>query len=241
MRIGCCARFFNNYEDEVSFAKEHNFDFMQLWYDKNGLALKRDNEPKVELINKFGFPTIVHAVLDINEFDEHMPIIRSILKELRHDELIIHPICTSEKITDNTIYKLSDKVGKAIELLKLDGVHIYLENNSLLDPIFTSAEEFELLFSTHTELNLLLDIAHIQSYKHLEQLVNIKKPGKIHIADKHFDVIHEHLPLGKGELDFEYIFNYVLVEFNGDLVIEVVTNNEGIVASRERIIKLWNN
>ncbi|MCT4598804.1 MAG: hypothetical protein N4A50_13105 [Vallitalea sp.] len=97
MRIGCCARFFNNYKDEVSFAKEYDFDFMQLWCDKNGLA------------------------------------------------------------------------------------------------------------------------------------------------DKHFDVIHEHLPLGKGELDFGYVFSNALGDFNRDLVIEVVTNNEDIIDSRERISRSGGN
>lgn len=42
MEIGCLARFFNRYEEEVRFAKENGFDFMQLWYDNKGLCLHDD-------------------------------------------------------------------------------------------------------------------------------------------------------------------------------------------------------
>lgn len=39
MEIGCLAKFFNKYEEKVTFATENGFKFMQLWYDSNGLAL----------------------------------------------------------------------------------------------------------------------------------------------------------------------------------------------------------
>lgn len=39
IEIGCLARYFNLYKNEVEFVSENNFDFMQLWYAKNGLSL----------------------------------------------------------------------------------------------------------------------------------------------------------------------------------------------------------
>lgn len=35
MQIGCLARYFNPYEAEVEFARNNNFQFMQIWYDRN--------------------------------------------------------------------------------------------------------------------------------------------------------------------------------------------------------------
>lgn len=238
-RIGCCARYFNKYEDEVRFAKENGFNFMQLWYDKNGLGLHKDSGSKVDLIDSFNFPTIIHAVLNISDFEEHIPKIKNIMKKLNHSRLIIHPIYHSQKINEMTIHKLSEVIGFTLECLKEDGIKVYIENNSLKTPIFTSKEELELIFNTHRDLEFLLDIAHIQSYEHLQELVKIKAPQILHIADKHFDVIHEHIPFGEGELDFNYIFNEVLNEFDGDIIIEVVTSDEDIINAKEYLQKYY--
>lgn len=232
-RIGCCARYFNKYEDEVKFAKEHGFDFMQLWYDKDGLGLHKDGESKVDLIRSFNFPTIIHAVLYISEIREHIPKIKKIMNELKHSELIIHPICRSEEIDQMTIYELSEAIDFTLKYVKEDGIKVYLENNSLKTPIFSSKEELEIIFEKYKELELLLDIAHIQSYEHLRNLVKIKAPKMLHIADKHFDIVHEHIAFGEGELDFKYIFKEILNKFDGDIVIEVVTNDDDIINAKE--------
>lgn len=235
IQIGCCARFFNKYEDEVKFAIENSIDFMQLWYDKDGLGLHKNKEPKANLIREHGFPTIIHAVLDINEIEEHIPILLDHVKFLGHKELIIHPICISEEITDETIYKLSDKISDALAYLRKYDITLYLENNSLKNPIFTSKRELEIMFSKNNDLELLLDIAHIQSYEHLCDLVAVKYPKILHIADKHFDVIHEHLPIGQGELDYNNIFNNIVKDFDGKIIVEVVDSDKDIIDAMEYI------
>jgi sugar phosphate isomerase/epimerase len=237
VQIGCCARFFNKYEDEVKFAIDNGIDFMQLWYDKDGLGLHKNNEPKVNLIKEHGFPTIIHAVLDINEIEEHIPILVDHAEFLGHKELIIHPICISEQITNETIYKLSDKISNALDVLKKHNITLYLENNSLKSPIFTSRRELEIMFSKNNDLESLLDIAHIQSYEHLCDLVAVKYPRILHIADKHFDVIHEHLPIGQGELDYNHIFN-IIKDFNGKIIVEVVDSDKDIINAVEYIRQL---
>lgn len=235
IQIGCCARFFNKYEDEVKFAIDNSIDFMQLWYDKDGLGLHKNKEPKANVIREQGFPTIIHAVLDINEIEEHIPILLDYVKFLGHKELIIHPICISEEITDETIYKLSDKISYALGHLRKYNITLYLENNSLKNPIFTSKRELEIMFSKNNDLELLLDIAHIQSYEHLCDLVAVKYPKILHIADKHFDVIHEHLPIGLGELDYNNIFNNIVKDFKGKIIVEIVDSDKDIIDAMEYI------
>lgn len=66
MEIGCLARFFNRYIDEVEFAKSNRFKLMQLWYDNRGLCLHEEDVNAVDVINNSDFPTIIHAVLNIN-------------------------------------------------------------------------------------------------------------------------------------------------------------------------------
>lgn len=222
----------------MRFAREHGFDFMQLWYDKDGIGLHKDKESKVDLIKHFTFPTIIHAVLDISEFREHIPHIKGIMKELKHNRLIIHPICQNEKINEMTINELNEAIDFTLNYLKEDAIKVFLENNSLKTPIFTSKEEFEIIFNNHKDLELVLDIAHIQSYEHLCELVTIKTPKILHIADKHFDIIHEHIPFGEGELDFSYIFNEVLNAYDGDIIIEVVTNDKDIIDAKKYLQKV---
>lgn len=85
------------------------------------IALNKDSNP-LEIIKYYDFPVIIHAVLDINEFEKHIPKLVEILKYLGYDELIIHPICESEEITSKTIYKLSCKVRITLYELEKESI-----------------------------------------------------------------------------------------------------------------------
>ncbi|HHD2754505.1 TPA: TIM barrel protein [Clostridium perfringens] len=231
-QLGCLARFFNRYKDEVKFAKENNFDFMQLWYDNKGLCLHEDDKEFIHTINKHNFPTIIHAVLNINEFEEHIPKLLNILNKLNHKELIIHPICENEEINKETIDKLDKSVKYALNILNPYVITLFLENNSKLDPIFTNTNEIQKIFIQNKDLEFLLDIAHIDNMNHLEEMLKVKKPKILHIADRHFDLVHEHLPLGQGDIDFQYIFSNLLPEYDGKIILEIVNSNLDIINSK---------
>lgn len=69
----------------------------------------------------------------------------------------------------------------------------------------------------------------------MEEVFKIKQPKMLHIADKHFNVIHEHLAVGSGELDFNYIFSEVLKDFHGSIIFEVVDEDAEIIKSKNII------
>lgn len=234
MQIGCLARYFSPYEEEVVFAENNNFQFMQIWYDRNGISLKMDLNP-IEVIKKCNFPAIIHAVLDINEFQEHVPKLIEILKYLGHKELIIHPVCKSEEVNPKTIYKLSEKVSLALEELGKEDITLYLENNSRLDPVFNNTNEIEIIFKENPNLQFLLDVAHIDNYEHLKSMIKIKMPKILHIADRHLERIHEHLPIGQGNINYKHIFANILNNFDGKIVLEIVQSSDDIVNSKSKI------
>lgn len=238
IEIGCLARFFNRYENEVRFAQENSFSFMQLWYDNRGLCLHEDDKNPVDVINGHAFPTIVHAVLNVDELEEHIPKLLVILKELRHKELIIHPICGNRPIDETMLCELNEKVKLAVDVLGSEGITLYLENNSKIDPIFTEPYEIEWIFTNNPGLGFLLDIAHIDSLNHLKEIVQVKSPDMLHVADKHFSVVHEHLPVGHGEIDFNYIFSNIIQDYKGKIILEIVNTDFDIVNSREAILCL---
>lgn len=235
IQIGCLARYFNEYKAEVEFAKSNGFALMQIWYDKNGIALHKNPLPKEKAIKEADYPTIIHAVLDVSEFREHVPKVLDILQYLGHKEVIIHPVCESEAITKATIYKLAEEVGFALQLFSKHNITLYLENNSRLDPVFNTPEEIKIIFERNPGLEFLLDVAHIESYEHLKRIVAVKMPKVLHIADKHFNVTHEHLPIGEGELDYEHIFRDILQGFNGKIILEIIQSDEAMKESRNII------
>ncbi len=241
VRVGRNVRWLNDYRMEVEFSKDAEFEFHQVWYDCNGISIKNLSEPIAEKLRDFEFPCIIHALLDISEFEQHVYSIRDISKIIGAEDVIIHPVCKKEKINDSTMVKLSENVKQANIVLKQVGLTLYIENNSKIDPINYKADEIKFLFDENPEVEFLLDIAHIDSYKHLEDMVSIKMPKKLHLSDKRQHVPHEHLPLGKGNIDFKYVFSNVLKKFDGDIIFEIIENDNLILQSKRMVDRLLTN
>jgi len=230
------AHFHYPYKEEVNFAQENDFKIVQIWYDRNGISATCDGDP-IQEIKNINFPSIIHAVLDINEMEEHIPKLLKILTDLGHKELIIHPVCKTETVDSDTIKKLSKKVKIADETFSSIGVKVFIENNSKLDSMFISASEIGYLFKQNPNVGFLLDLAHVDSYETLEKIVQAKFPEYLHIADKHFDVVHEHLPIGEGELDFRLIFSKYLNGYCGKAILEITQNKEVLLKSKQLLEK----
>lgn len=170
---------------------------------------------------------------DINEIPGQITILKELLLKLGHKQLIVHPVCKSEPITGKTIHKLVVNMKTAVERLIPNDITVFIENNSKLDPIFTSPEELKVMFSCVPELELLLDVAHMDSIKHLKELVSVKMPKIIHIADRRLEEIHEHLPIGRGNIDFKKVFSEVLPGYEGKIVFEIIQSSNEILAAKK--------
>lgn len=241
IEIGRNIRWDIPYEAEVVFSKKIECAFMQIWFLRGEILIESRGKDKIELIKECGFPIVIHAVIDVMDFEEDVKNVLPILKELKLSELIIHPTCKKREIDDKTIYKLRDKVNLASNQLANEGIKLYVENNCRVTPINYSSEDISIVFEGDSEKSLLLDIAHVDSYKHLEEIINIKYPRMLHLADKHFDVDHEHLPIGEGELDFNIVFQNYLRKFNGKLILEITQDDRTIEESVKKIKHLLTN
>ena len=239
IEYGCLAHFKYPYTERVAFAKENGFSFLQVWYDRNGISLFEKDRDPVEVIRSADFPSIIHAVLDIDEYRNHIPLLVEIMKRLNHKEIIIHPVCESEPITGKTIIRLIDEIRYAHDSFRESGITLHVENNSRLDPILNSSEDVKMLFDSLPNAEFLLDLAHIDDYDHLRRLVEVKYPKIIHVADRHLEKIHEHLPIGEGDIDFEMIFRDILPDFAGRIILEITQDNAKLVDSRKRITEYF--
>lgn len=231
INYGRSVRWYNDYKEECEFSKNNGFEFMQIWYVKGEIALENVPSPKERYVRECGFPVIIHALYSLEDFGTYDEDLIRILKYLGHSEVIIHPICKEEERNNETIFVLSDLVGKTNEALKSEGIKLYIENNSRLDKLNYTAEDINIMFKENPDVGFLLDIAHIDSYKHLENMIEAKFPQCVHISDKHFNVTHEHLPIGEGELDFDTIFNKYLQGYSGRIIFEVDGSDSEIINS----------
>lgn len=123
-------------------------------------------------------------------------------------------------------------------MLQKEGIALYLENNSKLDPIFTTSREIEIMFKENKELEFVLDIAHMDDYKHLQEMVAIKYPKMLHITDRPLEDIHNHVPIGQGNIDFRYIFDNIMPGYSNKVIIEVFQSDEGIIETRDYIKRI---
>jgi sugar phosphate isomerase/epimerase len=239
IEYGRSIRWFNNYKDEIEFSKSNKFDFMQIWFVKGELILDKVLSPKEQYILNSRFPVIIHAVYDLDDYDKYNSELMRILKFLNHKEVIIHPVCETFPVNSETIYILADNIYKTNQLLKENNIKLYVENNSVIDKVNYTPEDLKIVFDRNPDIELLLDIAHIDNYNHLQKIIEVKFPKCLHIADKHFNVQHEHVPIGQGELDFELIFQNYLKGYDGKIIFEVVGSNEEIVKSKNIIQKIF--
>jgi sugar phosphate isomerase/epimerase len=235
MEYGRSIRWFNNYRDEIEFSSLNKFSFMQIWFVKGELILDKVLSPKEQYVLNSNFPVIIHAVYDINDYDKYNSELVRILKFLNHKEVIIHPVCETIPVSAETIYVLADNIYKTNQLFKASNIKLYIENNSVIDKINYTPNDLKIVFDRNPDVELLLDIAHIDDYNHLQKILEVKFPKCIHIADKRFSVEHEHLPIGHGELDFELIFQNYLKGYDGKIIFEVVDTDEEIIKSKNTI------
>lgn len=241
IKIGRNLRDNFKYIDEVEFSKKNKFDFIQVWYDKDGLEVNCDNNSKLEFIKQCDFPTIIHAMLDINELSHHTFELVNILKFLDNRDLIIHPITQIKSSSSYQLEKFSKEIGKMLSVFREEGIQLHVENNSRKMPFFSDTKDIISILRKHENLEILLDLAHIEDYEQLKQIVKVRRPKIIHVADRHFSIVHEHLPIGNGEIDFEYIFHEILYDFSGDIILEITKDNKSIVDSKDKILKYLEN
>lgn len=219
IKYGLSAAYCKLYSCQLIEALNNNFGFLQVSYFNSKIALFREYIDPIEIIRQNLVPIVLHAVLDYNLINENTYDIIDIINNIPCKDLIIHPI--SQKVyNENILDDFVENMKQIVLIAKANGIKTYIENNARNIYILNSAEQFKYVFSKLPDLELVLDIAHLNSLDELETLINIKYPKILHVADRNYNIEHEHLFLGEGEIDYEYIFTNHLKNFSGKLIFE---------------------
>ena len=233
--IGRSIRWYNPYHDEVGFCVRNGFSFLQLWYKNGDIRVDSLPPPKAKAIRQVGFPVILHAVFTPDDFQEYGDRLLDLVDYFGSREVIVHPVCGKAPAGPNTQYRLAEQAkrfsGKAMER----GVIWYLENNSVIDVFHYRKEDLEVVYNADPYVEQLLDVAHIDNYRHLQEIIGVKFPKCLHVAGKHFSVAHEHLPLAQGDIDYNLIFQEYLKGYDGRIILEVDGTDEEIIRSGQII------
>jgi len=235
--IGRGIRWYNNFYDEVMYSKMNGFDFLQIWFRGGDILVNGLSEPKAKLIKECGFPVIIHAVFDMVDFDLYGDTLIQLLQYLNHKEVIIHPVCKNEIISEKTENMLAEKVKAFSSKAKSEGIVYYLENNSIIDGFHCKKKDLQIVYENDDYVEQLLDVAHINGYEHLEQIIAVKFPKCLHVAGKHFGIPHEHLSIMQGDIDYNLVFQQYLYGFDGRIILEVDGSDDEILASKQIIDK----
>lgn len=234
--IGRGIRWYNDYQQEVDFSRANNFEFMQLWYKDGEILVKNIPEPKAEYIKKVGFPVIIHAVFDPEDFEKYGDALLELVEYLEMNEVIVHPVSEKNPVTDMTEQLLVEQVKIFSEKAKNKGIIWYLENNSVVDTFHYHKDDLSAVFQSDSYVEQLLDVAHIDDYEHLKDIIEVKFPKCLHVAGKHFDVPHEHLSLTQGDINYKLVFQDFLSGYNGRIILEIDGTDEELIESK-RIIE----
>ena len=239
VKKGISLSFKENYLDEIDYVRSLGFEFFQIWFINGTINVETLQEPKEEAIKDAKFPIILHVLFDLPDFEKYSKKLLYLIDYFEHKEVIIHPVCKTEQITKNTIFQLERKIGIIYKELKIRNVKLYVENNSVIDGFFNTVSDLRIIFDKYQDIGLLLDIAHINNYDHLKEIVQMRFPECIHITDKHFGISHEHLPLGEGELDFNMIFGNILKGYDGRIILEIIHSKNAIEKSNKILEKIF--
>lgn len=84
-------------------------------------------------------------------------------------------------------------------------------------------------------LEFLLEVAHMDDLDDFRRRVAIRRARPFRKADRRLATVHEHLPIGEGDIDFGIVSRELLPDYRDRIILEIVQSDEAIVASRTRL------
>lgn len=257
MKIGVMNNPANNLIDEINFAGENKFDFIDLTIEPPKAQIKDiDLNKTLSLLKKYKLGVIGHTNFylhwaspikrlreaSLQELTEHF----ALFNKLGANLVNIHPHWYQPNSSKKEIVKrIIQSLLELVDLARQHDIKLMLENqpNGFLNtpdslmPIFNKVEG--VLFH--------LDIGHVQvagGGENLSKEFLLKLKGKlahVHISDNKGNN-DDHLPIGAGIVDWDTSIRQLKkIGYDKTITLEIfVKERHYLLYSREKIKKLWN-
>ena len=116
------------FKDEIEFSYENNFDIIQVWYKCGKIDSMYDIDP-IKSLKDAKVKSIIHAAMDVDDFELYEDDLIEKVIELEHKELILHPMIKSREVDCNSVkeledngYILSDSMHRGRYLIRQNGI-----------------------------------------------------------------------------------------------------------------------
>ena len=239
--IGRGIREYTPYADEVKLSKECGYDFNQVWFYKGDMLIgDKDIVDKAAYIKSFNYPIIIHAMWTLDDFTTHGDKLLELVRYFGHKEVIVHPTGTFNGTPEAANLKLKQLLTDLNNKLKKMGARLYVENNSRPNVLNCTASQIKTVLESGAEL--LIDTGHIDSYEHLAEILKVRRPSCLHLANKFFVHGHEHLPLRSGEIDLKLLFTKYFKNYSGRIIVEVSNDfatNKDFLESKQALDEIF--
>lgn len=257
MKIGMMNDPARNLIDEITFAGENKFDFIDLTIEPPKAQIENIDPDKIlSLCKKYKLAIIGHTNFylpwaspikrlkdaSIQEFSEHLMKFGSLGVMLVN----IHPHwyqpnSTKEEITERIIESLM----RLAAIAKRYNIRLMLENQP--NGFLNTPESLLPIFAQVRDLYFHLDVGHAQVAGKGKNLTkDFLKYYKDKLAHVHFSdnkgSSDDHLPIGSGAIDWKDVIKLLdKIGYDKTITLEVFTQDVNyLLYSKEIIRKLWN-
>lgn len=256
MKLGMMNNPANDIYQEIKFAGENKFDFLDLTIEPPKAQIEDFDLRKIKaLCQKYQLGIIGHTNFylpwaspikrlkeaSIQELTEHFKLFNKLgVKFVSLHAHWYQPNSSQEEIAERIITSLTELV----EIAKQDDIKIMLEHQPT--GFLKTPESLLPIFSKVEGLLFHLDVGHAQvsgggknlTKKFLSRFND--KLAHVHFSDNK-GKNDDHLPIGTGIIDWEDVIRQLKINhYDKTITLEVFTNDRSyLLSSREKIRRLW--
>lgn len=245
---------------EIESIKKLGFDYVELGIEIPGGAPEViiKNEDKIlNLLERFNSPALAHTAWWIDFGSGYDPVRRAWVEEAKRSIDVVKSLGIEKinfhfysigltkmynpyhkQILTNIITSLREVVNYA----NSKKLTVILENSPIKRSV-VGIKEYKFIIDNVPKLKVHLDIAHAfveNGMKGVKEYLSVFKDKieHIHISDNHGEE-DEHLPLGKGKIDFEQVAKWLKqINYDKTITFEVFTSKEDARDSMMKFKKL---
>ena len=248
IKFGLLTNPANNILKEIKLIHKLGFDYVEVGIELPSGApdiIIRNKNKILKLTNKFNSPALAHTAWWIDFGSGYEPVRRGWIEEAK--------ICIDAaksldiKKTNFHFYSIGltrhykpyhkeilktivTSLKEVVKYANSKGIAVMLENSPIKKSV-VGIKEYKFVIDSVPKLKVHLDIGHAFIENGMQGIKNYlftfrNKLEHIHIHDNHGEG-DEHLPLGKGKINFEQVAKWLKqINYNKTITFEVFTSKE---------------